>query len=45
MEALVNLLTYIYIYQMEMESSETVGLGRRPDISTRPWLYHISRLH
>ena len=32
-------------YQIEMESSEIVGSGRSPDISTSPWLYHISKLH
>ena len=35
----------LYSYQIERESKAIVGLGRRPEISTSPWLYHISRLH
>ena len=35
------LLTYL----IEIESSEIVGSGRRADISTSPWKYHISKLH
>lgn len=37
--------TIFIAYQIEIESSEIVGLERSPDISTSPWLYHISKLH
>jgi len=36
---------YPLTYQIEIESTEIVGLESSPDISTSPWLYHISKLH
>lgn len=32
-------------YQIDIESKESVGFGSSPDMSTSPWLYHISKLH
>lgn len=34
-----------FTYQMEMESNETVGSERNPEMSTSPWLYQISKLY